>query len=228
LGQGARKVNLPKNALDRNPRGARGSTVPDLDRKRHYSQPETVEFYTTAAVEVGLWRSEEALFRRVFAPGEILLNVGCGAGRVSLALWELGYPQVVGVDFARPMVEAARLLASKLEYAAPFRVGDVTCLTFDAGSFDGAIWSAAGMADVVEPASQVMAMNALRRVVRNGGRAIVTTPTTGGWTDDGVRALFRSTGWSIADMIARPALADEPEEVTRRYPDVNFWVLAAD
>ena len=49
-----------------------------------------------------------------------------------------------------------------------------------------------------------------------------------GWTDDGVRALFRSTGWSIADMIARPALADEPEEVTRRYPDVNFWVLAAD
>jgi hypothetical protein len=85
LGQGARKVNLPKNALDRNPRGARGSTVPDLDRKRHYSQPETVEFYTTAAVEVGLWRSEEALFRRVFAPGEILLNVGCGAGRVSLA-----------------------------------------------------------------------------------------------------------------------------------------------
>jgi hypothetical protein len=73
-----------------------------------------------------------------------------------------------------------------------------------------------------------MAMNALRRVVRNGGRAIVTTPTTGGWSDDGVRALFRSTGWNIADMIARPALADEPEEVTRRYPDVNFWVLAAD
>ena len=218
---------MPKNALDRNLRAARGSGVPDLDRKSHYSQPETVEFYTTAAAEVGLWRSEEVLFRRLFAPGDVLLNVGCGAGRVSLALWELGYHQVLGLDYARPMIEAARLLATKLEYAAPFRVGDVTRLGFDPGAFDGVLWPAAGWADLPDDAARGTAMASLRRVTKTGGVAVVTTPPTDEGARAAVQALFASNGWHVRETIARKDLATEPDDVVRRYPEVTFWVLTA-
>lgn len=218
---------MPKNALDRNLRAARGSGVPDLDRKNHYSQPDIVDFYTRAAAEVGLWRSEEALFRRLFVPRDILLNVGCGAGRVSLALWELGYHQVLGVDFARPMVESARLLASKLEYAAPFRVGDVTRLGFDPGSFDGVIWPAAGWADLPDDAAREAALASLRRVTKTGGQAVVTIPSAGTCSPEGIRALLSSNGWQAKEVIPRSVLATEPDDVTVRYPDVIFWVLIA-
>jgi SAM-dependent methyltransferase len=201
--------------------------VPDLDRKSHYSQPEVVAFYTAAAAEIGLWRSEEVLFRRLFAPRDVLLNVGCGAGRVSLALWELGYHQVLGLDFAHPMVEAARLLATKLEYAAPFRVGDVTRLGFDPGAFDGVLWPAAGWGDLPDDAARGAALASLRRVIKAGGTAVVTILPTDDGSSDGLHALFASNGWQVKEAIARNQLASEPDDVIRRYPEVTFWVLIA-
>lgn len=218
---------MPKNALDSGSRGRRGFEGVETDRKAHYSQPEIVAFYATAAAEVGLWRSEERLLPSLFAPEAVLLNVGAGAGRVSFGLWELGYHQVLGVDFARPMVEEARLLASKLEYATPFRVGDVSRLGFDAGAFDGVIWTAAGIADLAGPEARATAMKELRRVAKSGGLALITTPLAADESMDAFAALLASTGWEVTRTAARAAVADEPDDVTRRYPDVTFWVLKA-
>ena len=201
--------------------------MPDLDRKNHYSQPDVVAFYTAAAAEIGLWRSEEVLFRRLFAPGDVLLNVGCGAGRVSLGLWELGYHQVLGLDFARPMIEAARLLATKLEYAAPFRVGDVTRLGFDPGAFDGLVWPAAGWADLPDDSARSAALASLRRIIKAGGTAIVTTLPADDGSRDAIHALFTSSGWQVREAVSRKELATEPDDVVSRYPEVIFWVLIA-
>jgi SAM-dependent methyltransferase len=70
--------------------------------------------YTRAAHELGLWKSEEALITRFFpdraAP---LLEAGCGAGRVTLGLWRLGYREVTAFDFAQELVDQAISLATE-------------------------------------------------------------------------------------------------------------------
>lgn len=74
----------------------------------------SVVHYTRAAHELGLWRSERTLIERFFpdrtAP---LLEAGCGAGRVTLGLWELGYRHLTAFDFAEELVDQARSLAAE-------------------------------------------------------------------------------------------------------------------
>lgn len=70
--------------------------------------------YTRAAHELGLWRSERLLIERYFpdrtAP---LLEAGCGAGRVTLGLWSLGYHDLTAFDFADELLDQARSLAAE-------------------------------------------------------------------------------------------------------------------
>lgn len=199
--------------------------VSPAEIKNHYSDPDRVAFYREAAAALGLWRSEEAVFTRVFRPGDALLDVGCGAGRLSLALWELGYRQVLGVDFARPMIETARLLAAKLEYVTPFRVGDVTRLGFEAGAFDGAIWSANGIADLPDDEARRAALRELRRVVRFGGALVLTTPAE--WPAREIAVALAASGWEVSETRLRREIADEPPEVAAFCGECRFWVATA-
>jgi SAM-dependent methyltransferase len=143
--------------------------------KSLFSEDACVAHYAKAAVEIGLWRAEEAVFSRVFRPADTLLELGCGAGRISLGLWELGYRKIIGTDLVRPMVAAARQLARKLEYAVPFRAADATALAFEDGMFDGAIFGFNGLMQIPSRALRQQALAEMRRVVRPGGRLIFTT-----------------------------------------------------
>ena len=68
--------------------------------------------YTRAAHGLGLWASERLLIERFFPDREApLLEAGCGAGRVTLGLWALGYRQVTAFDFAAELLDQARSLA---------------------------------------------------------------------------------------------------------------------
>lgn len=72
-----------------------------------------VMHYTRAAHDLGLWNSERTLIERHFpdrtAP---LLEAGCGAGRVTLGLWNLGYRNLTAFDFAQELLDQARSLAA--------------------------------------------------------------------------------------------------------------------
>lgn len=73
----------------------------------------TVVHYTRAAHELGLWASERLLIERFFPdPGAPLLEAGCGAGRVTLGLWQLGYRDLTAFDFATELLDQARALAA--------------------------------------------------------------------------------------------------------------------
>ena len=75
-----------------------------------------VVHYTKAAHELGLWASEEALIRRFLTdPAAPLLEAGCGAGRVTLGLWRLGYRNLTAFDFAGELVDQAVSLAAERE-----------------------------------------------------------------------------------------------------------------
>jgi SAM-dependent methyltransferase len=70
--------------------------------------------YTRAAHELGLWTSERLLIERFFPDRAVpLLEAGCGAGRVTLGLWALGYRDLTAFDFADELLDQARSLAAE-------------------------------------------------------------------------------------------------------------------
>lgn len=79
-----------------------------------FNDLQSVIHYTRAAHELGLWQSERVLIERFFpdraAP---LLEAGCGAGRVAIGLWALGYRHLTAFDFAQELVDQARSLAAE-------------------------------------------------------------------------------------------------------------------
>ena len=111
----------------------------------YFNSDEVVEEYAASVQRVGLWESEEKVFKRLFKKEDSLLELGCGAGRIAIGLHELGYPNIIGLDYAREMVRRARHLAEVLEYSIPFRVGDATHLEFEDEVFDGAIFGFNGL-----------------------------------------------------------------------------------
>jgi SAM-dependent methyltransferase len=98
--------------------------------------------------------------------GRRILDVGCGAGALTLAVAERG-ASGVGVDISGPLVEAARARAGRLGLAgAQFVQADAQTHRFEAQSFDALI-SRFGVMFFADPAA---AFRNLRSAVRPGGR----------------------------------------------------------
>lgn len=95
-----------------------------------FNDPLAVVHYARAAHFLGLWRSERLLIERFFPDRSArLIEAGCGAGRVTLGLWELGYHQLTAFDFAEELLDQARHLATERGASAiSFLHADATAL----------------------------------------------------------------------------------------------------
>jgi SAM-dependent methyltransferase len=109
----------------------------------------------------------EAFFPR---PPARVLDIGCGAGRTTGALAELGY-QVVGIDLAESLLANARRRYPSLD----FRQMDATALAFESASFDAAIFSYNGLDNIFPEASRVRSLFETYRVLRNDGPYICSS-----------------------------------------------------
>lgn len=117
--------------------------------------------------------------RLAIAPGERLLDLGCGAGRHAFEAARRG-ARVVAMDSDRGELAAVSAMFAALAEAGEIpdggsgqvAAGDATAMPFPDGSFDKVI-----AAEVLEhvPADQA-AMNEIARVLRPGGTAAVTVP----------------------------------------------------
>lgn len=107
------------------------------------------------------------------APGERLLEVGCGSGLLCRQIAGRAAPggHVTGIDVSFEMVVAARQHAARMgsKSQVVFEVGQAEALSYPAGAFDAAL-AARLMLHVAEPARVV---GELRRVVRSGGRVVL-------------------------------------------------------
>jgi len=125
-----------------------------------------------------LWQAQLASAQRklmdcaALAPGELVLDVACGTGLVSLdaarAVGASGH--VLGVDISGQMIETAR------QRAAAGKVSNVSFARMDAqkldvpdASYDVAL-CALGLMYVPDP---IQAASEMRRVLRPGGRVVV-------------------------------------------------------
>jgi len=123
------------------------------------------------SAEPALRPVEAALIEAFFpAPPARVLDLGCGAGRTTGALAELGY-RVVGIDLAESLLANARRRYPMLD----FRQMDATALAFDDATFDAAIFSFNGL-DVIYPeASRLRSLVETSRVLRVGGAYICSS-----------------------------------------------------
>ena len=143
--------------------------------KGFFSDSVAIEHYVDATINVGLWKSEELVFTQVFQKEDTLLDCGCGAGRIGIGLWELGYTRLIGVDFCREMILEARRLSKLLGYSIPFRQGDATSLTFEADLFDGVIFGFNGLMQIPGAQNRKKAFTEIKRILKNGGCFVFTT-----------------------------------------------------
>lgn len=143
--------------------------------RTYFDADGVVDHYAQAAAEVGLWVSEEKIFTRVFQPEDSILELGCGAGRIAIGLYELGYKQVLATDYSRPMVNRARQLMNTLEYRIPTRVCDATKLEFEEAAFDGVIFGFNGLMQIPKAANREQALREIFRVLKPQGWLVFTS-----------------------------------------------------
>ena len=140
-----------------------------------YDDPGVVDHYRRATANIGLWLSEELIFRKVFKPGERLLELGTGTGRIAVGLAEIGYHHVLGIELSQKMVKEARRIAKVLELPVFFQQGDATSLKFEDELFDGAIFGFNGLMQIPGREARRTALAEIQRVLKPGGALVFTT-----------------------------------------------------
>jgi len=179
------------------PFGARvgGKTVRD-----DFNDLRAVIHYTKAAHELGLWASERMLIERLFPNKRaLLLEAGCGAGRVSVALAESGYTRLTAFDFSEELLAQAQSLIHerKLTRRVTLFFADATQLASSpalrdckddakngsgienehtlTGYFDGALFLFNGLMQIPLRRNRRRALRQLAAVCRPGAPLLFTT-----------------------------------------------------
>jgi SAM-dependent methyltransferase len=136
--------------------------------RRHYE-----DFWADAPAdpEPWAWERRRALLLGEARPGERVLDVGCGAGRFVAALREAG-AEPVGVELAEAALERARANAPGADLRL---VADDGSLPLEHASVD-LVWCSEVLEHVPDTAHLLLEV---RRVLRPGGRLLVTVPYHG-------------------------------------------------
>lgn len=139
----------------------------------YYEDPAELAEYTGIARE-GLTPFEGSLVRRAFAPGQRILDVGCGGGREAVAMAREGFA-VVAMDLIPAMVKATGLFAAAEGVSVATVVGGATALPFRRSTFDGVTMLGQLIALVPGRALRLAALRFALEVLRPGGTLVMTT-----------------------------------------------------
>lgn len=150
--------------------------VSSSEIQKYFSNSPVLDHYQEATEQVGLWNSEKIVFSKTFSDPDLkLLEIGCGAGRISFGLWKKGYSNLTATDFSKAMVKRSRILNQKFKTEISFQVEDATDLSFGDNSFDGAIFGFNGLMQIPGRKNRFQAMKEVQRVLKPGSYFVFTT-----------------------------------------------------
>ena len=142
------------------------------DIEEEYNEASIVKAYADQVENIGLWNIEKWAFENYVDKKAKILDIGCGAGRETIPLFEMGYENIIGADLSEKMIESAKAFAEQKSLNIPFEVQDITKLKYDDGSFDCVFLPANIIMCVPSFALRDQAVKETRRVLRCGGLAI--------------------------------------------------------
>jgi ubiquinone/menaquinone biosynthesis C-methylase UbiE len=160
------------------------------------------------------------------APGSHVLEVGCGAGFMSIALAQRGY-HVHAIDSVEAMVEQTRRHVSEvgIDELLYLNTGDVYALAFEDESFDLVI--AVGVIPWLEQPE--LAIQEMARVTRPGGYLILTADNRSRLNfllDPLLNPAFAPFKRRLKQILGRVGIrrrsTGEAEEVFHAYNDRHF------
>jgi ubiquinone/menaquinone biosynthesis C-methylase UbiE len=140
--------------------------------REYYERAENRQSYRP---DGGLDAAESALVERFLPPGGTVLDLGCGNGRVALALAARGF-QVEGLDISPSMIDEARAAAAAAGVDGRFRVGDAVNLPQDENELDAVVFACNGIGHLTRD-GKVACLVELQRVLRPGGVALLSLRT---------------------------------------------------
>lgn len=140
-----------------------------------YNSKESLVQYSEAIKKVGLWQSEKLLFNKYVSKSAKILDIGCGAGRSTFGLYDIGYTNIKGIDIAEKLISFARKYSKSLNYNIDFIQGDVTKLPYDDNSFNVCFFSFNGIMTIPNKKNRIKAMQEVYRVLMPRGIFIFTT-----------------------------------------------------
>ena len=141
--------------------------------RNEFSSETTQASYIKIAGE-GLWLSETYFFNKYFPNTKALfLDIGCGTGRTTIPLHEMGY-NITGIDFVPAMIDNANKIAQERGLAINYQTGDATDLQFNDNTFDYALFSNQGWTQIPGKENRFKALCEIYRVLRKDGVFIFT------------------------------------------------------
>jgi len=123
-------------------------------------------------------RSKSVLEMLDVKPLDFVLDLGCGNGRDLIELSNQNFDNFLGIDISPEMISEAKkeLVLRKID-AKKVQVGSATNLYFPDNTFDKIIAS-----EVIEHIPDYgKAITEMRRVLKNNGYLIITTPNRNSW-----------------------------------------------
>ena len=141
----------------------------------YFNSDPVVAHYEAATQKIGLWKSEERIFQQIYNLEDSILELGCGVGRISFGLHELGYKHLLATDYAKNMIQRARDLSKKLGYPVPFRVCDAIHLEFEDSIFEGVIFGFNGLMQIPKESNRIHALKEIYRVLKKDGLFVFTS-----------------------------------------------------
>jgi ubiquinone/menaquinone biosynthesis C-methylase UbiE len=115
--------------------------------------------------------------------GRTILDVGCGTGRLAVALSERHDAAVTGLDPSPEMLEVAR----ERRPSGQWVLGSAESLPFTDGAFERAVSSL-----VIHHLDRNAAFHEVRRVLQPTGRFVISTPDPAGFDGHWLARLFPS------------------------------------
>jgi SAM-dependent methyltransferase len=145
--------------------------MPVVSTIEKYAQPEVVEFWRQFSQQ-GLQKCEAEMLARYAPSPARVIDLGCGAGRVGIALKDSEY-EVTGLDLVWPMIRTARDLYAENNLPLRLIQGDIRSIPCANEQYAVALIFIAALQHIPGREARREVLAEVARIIRSGGVLIL-------------------------------------------------------